>query len=358
MTDAAHTGGLIELREQMLQCGRDAGLAAVGVAPAAVLQPARDVLFLRKAQGRAADMQFTYRNPERSTDPSRSVPGAAALVAAAHSYHRGDVDAPDAPAGRVARYAWRDHYEALRRGLEAMAEVLRGDGWRADVHADDNHLVDRNVAWAAGLGWYGKNANLLLPDRGSWFVLGGIVTTAPLAATGAPMADGCGPCRRCIDACPTDAIVAPGVVDARRCLAWLVQGPGPIPVEFREALGDRIYGCDDCQEVCPPNREAAPASSTGCGSPNVDDRDDAFIELSFLLTADDDALLDRVGRWYIAGRDPDVVRRTALVVLGNTADCAHPDTRALLERYADDPSPLLREHATWAARRLGLTLAD
>src|SRR6185295_8008395 len=103
--------------------------------------------------------------------------------------------------------------------------------------ADDNSLVDREAAYLAGLGWYGKNANLLLPGQGSWFVLGSVVTDAPLPVAAAPATDGCGGCRRCLDGCPTGAIVAPGVVDARRCLAWLEQRPGPFPVEFRAALG-------------------------------------------------------------------------------------------------------------------------
>lgn len=341
--------------EQVLGVGRACGLTAVGVARAAILQPARQVLHLRKAEGLADVMQFTYRNPDRSTDPERSLPGVRSLVAGAFGYADGPVQAgpspvSGSPAGRVARYAQRDYYAELRLGLEAMASVLRDAGHRAEVHADDNHLVDRNVAYAAGLGWYGKNANLLLAGQGSWFVLGAVATTAVLDPTGPPVDDGCHTCRRCIDSCPTDAIVAPGVVDARRCLAWLVQGPGPIPVEFREAVGDRIYGCDDCQEVCPPNREnvGLEASSSGDGAL------DAFIELSFLLTADDATLLQRVGRWYIANRDPDVVRRTALVVLGNIGDPTAPETVELLAPYLAHSSPLLREHAQWAACRLGI----
>src|SRR5438105_6711215 len=137
-----------------------------------------------------------------------------------------------------------------------MARRLEVDGWRARVLADDNALVDREAARRAGLGWYGKNANVLLPGAGSWFVLGSVVTDAPLPPADHEVPDGCGSCTRCLDGCPTGAIVAPGVVDARRCLAWLVQQPGSFPVELRAALGDRIYGCDDCQEVCPPNHRA------------------------------------------------------------------------------------------------------
>ncbi|MDA3041227.1 MAG: tRNA epoxyqueuosine(34) reductase QueG [Actinomycetota bacterium] len=347
------------LTDAVLDVGRSAGLAAVGVAPADILQPARDALHLRKRAGLADVMQFTYRNPDRSTDPQRSMPGAKSIVAAALGY-RSDLDGDVAECGsvassgavaRVARYAWNDYYGRLREGLEAMADVLRAAGHAAEVHADDNHLVDRNVAHLAGLGWYGKNANLLLEGRGSWFVLGGVLTTAPLVVNPTPSADGCHTCRRCLDGCPTGAIVAPGVVDARRCLAWLVQGPGPIPVEFREAVHDRIYGCDDCQEVCPPNRDAPVASSVSL-APIESAPPLRTVPLEFLLTADDATLLAHLGRWYIADRDPDVLRRTALVVLGNIADPEAPETHALLRPYLQHRSGLLREHAHWAAQRL------
>ena len=132
--------------------------------------------------------------------------------------------------------------------------------------ADDNALVDREAAVRAGLGWYGKNSNVLLPGAGSWFVLGTVITDAPLPSS-SRLSDGCGPCRRCLDGCPTGAIVAPGVVDARRCLAWLVQAPGSIPEDFRPAIGDRMYGCDDCQEVCPPNRAQIQSDASAEGRP-------------------------------------------------------------------------------------------
>jgi epoxyqueuosine reductase len=258
----------------------------------------------------------------------------------------------------VARYAWGDQYGPLRESLRVIADHLRDHGHRAVVVADDNALVDREAAHLAGIGWFGKNANLLLPGRqGSWFVLGSVVTSAPLPVTQAVVPDGCGSCRRCLDGCPTDAIVAPGVVDAGRCLAWLVQKPGSFSREHREALGDRIYGCDDCQEVCPPNRRVDRGASARGGASGPGDGPTgsvgAWVPLLELLASDDETLLARHGRWYLAGRDPRWLRRNALVALGNTATASHQGVVATLRRYLADGDPMLRSHAAWACRRLG-----
>jgi epoxyqueuosine reductase len=230
-----------------------------------------------------------------------------------------------------------------------MALVLEDHGHRARVQADDNALVDRAAAQRAGIGWFGKNANVLLPGQGSWFVLGSVITDARLPVD-EPVPDGCGSCDRCLTSCPTGAIVAPGVVDGRRCLAWLVQAPGVFPVEHREALGDRLYGCDDCQEVCPPNRRAARVDLTTDPRPVAG----AWVDVVGLLHADDAELMDRFGRWYIPRREPRYLRRNALVVLGNIGDGADPSVERAVAVSLGSPDPIVRAHAVWAARRLGL----
>jgi epoxyqueuosine reductase len=339
--------------------GLGAGLDVVAAASAEPFVDARRALEERRAAGLNGSMQFTYRRPERSTDPDRTLPGVRTLIAGAASYHRDPPEPPDdrGPVARVARYVWADDQERLLAGLQAICDALTGAGHRACVVSDQNHLVDRAVAHRAGLGWFGKNANLLLPGRGSWFLLGSVLTdAAPIGAPVAvPAADGCGTCDRCAPACPTGAIVAPGTVDARRCLSWSLQVTGPFPRDQRAALGDRLYGCDDCQEVCPPNRlEVRRASPGGSGAPvPVGRRDRAWVPVLELLAADDHELLARHGRWYIPQRDPRYLRRNALVVLGNVGDGADPAVRRALRVALAHPDAMLRAHAVWSARRLG-----
>jgi epoxyqueuosine reductase len=249
-------------------------------------------------------------------------------------------------------YAWIDHYRPLRAALGRVAEHLQMAGWRAKVVADDNALVDRAAAVRAGLGWYGKNSNVLLPGAGSWFVLGSVLTDAPLTVGTSPprpVPDGCGACQKCLTACPTGALVGAGQLDGRRCLAWLLQAPGVFPPEFRVALGDRMYGCDDCQTVCPINRMATRRHPP-------DDTDKSFqlsVDILKVLALGDGPLMELVGRWYIPGREPRYVRRNALVVLGNTADPSEPAVVAALTGKLADGDPIIRAHAVWAARRLG-----
>lgn len=353
------------VRDALIAIGRNAGLAAVGVTHAGVFEETRRHLVERRRDGLSADMQFTYRNPERSTDPGRILPGAQSLAVGAWSYRRHQSDEPDGkdetvegrsrsrPVGSVARYARRDHYASLRHGLDAMAGHLRSLGWRAVVVCDDNALTDRAAAHRAGIGWFGKNSLILVPGSGSWVVLGAVVTDAPLAPSapdGPPdHAQGCGSCARCITACPTGALVAPGVLDARRCLAWLLQATGSFPEQYRRALGGRIYGCDECQQVCPINRVAERRSPSP--DPEADTQPQA--DLVSLLSATDAELMAAHGRWYIADRDPRYLRRNALVALGNVGDGGDPATVEVVRRWLSADDPLLAEHARWAARELG-----
>jgi epoxyqueuosine reductase len=344
------------LIDDITAVGRGAGLDAVGVTTAAPFDEARIRIEERKAAGLHGGMAFTFGKPARSADPARHLEGARALVVGARRYHRREVSVATsvtgssaAPRGRVARYAWGDPYADLRVGLGVMAERLERDGWATLVLVDDNRLIDRAAAYRAGLGWFGKNTNLLLPGRGSWFVLGAVLTDAPLPASDAPVPDGCGACSACQPACPTGALDEPGVLDARRCLAWLLEAPGTFPAELRVALGDRLYGCDDCQEACPPNRVEIRRRPSSPAEPD----DEPWVDVLGLLEADDDTLRVRFARWYVPRRRPEYLRRNALVVLGNVGDGGDPRTEAVLRGALTHEAAVVRAHAVWAARRLG-----
>ena len=353
-TGSAATVDLAALVRRLSDAGHEHGLDAVGITSAEPLLDARAALHQRKAAGLHDTMAFTYKNPERSTDPRRALRNATSVVVGARSYRRADPAQTDPAAhGRVARYSWIDHYAPLKAGLRAIGDVLRSEGYRTVVLADDNSMVDRAVAQRAGIGWIGTNANLLIPGRGSWFVLGSVVTDARLPASTEPVADGCGSCVRCLDGCPTGAIVAPGTVDARRCLAWLVQRPGVFPSEFREALGDRIYGCDDCQEVCPPNRVGDRRRTP----PPAEAGSQPWIHLLDLLRSTDAELLGAHGRFYLPERNVATLRRNALLAIGNTGDGTAGPVREQLEESLTHADPIVRGAAVWAVRRLGLDRA-
>ena len=248
----------------------------------------------------------------------------------------------------ISRYAiGRDYHKVLRSRLKELAEQIKGVvgpfGYR--VFTDSAPVLEKPLAEKAGLGWIGKHTNLLNRQAGSWFFLGEIYTDLALPSD-APMQDHCGSCRRCIDICPTQAIVAPYQLDARRCISYLtIELKGSIPLEFRKALGNRIYGCDDCQMVCPWNRYAQ-FSQEDDFRPRQDlDAGDlvalfGWDEATFLARTQGTAIR-RIGheRWL----------RNIAVALGNA-----PTTSAVLQALKarkDHPSALVREHVAWALRQ-------
>lgn len=356
------------LLTQIHQAAAADGIDAVGVTDTAPFAQARRAIDERKAAGMHAGMWFTYGRPERSTTPAQILAGARSIVVCARTYEPPDLLPPaERPAeggrhGAVAAYVANDAYGVLRKGLDHICEVLRRGGFDAVAVCDDNRLVDRAAAVRAGLGWLGHNTMLLSAELGSWTVLGSVVTTAELPVSGEMQTDGCGTCRRCQAACPTGALDTAGVLDANRCLAWLVQAPGAFPPEHRVALGDRLYGCDDCQTVCPFNDPAAgpPRSQATQGSQSVQlpqRRDSATrggaVDIVELLQMTDDDLMTAFGHWYVPRRQPSYLRRNALVVLGNVG---HPGSAAVdevLRRSLSSPSDVVAAHAVWAARRLG-----
>ncbi len=335
-----------EMFDRLRDTAQQAGLDGFGVCAADPFPEVRSSLEARVADGKSGKLRFTFARPEVATDVRASFSWARCLVVGARSYlpDGGDPGPSRAATGRIARFAVKDFYPVLRRGLEAVAVDLQGAGYRATILVDDNRLVDRAAAVRAGVGWWGKNAMVLAPRFGSWLLLGSVVTDAELPRS-EPMRRDCGTCTACLPACPTGALVAPGVLDASRCLAHWSQVPGMIPRRYREAMGDRVYGCDDCLDACPPGQRLLDASR---GRPG------GRVDLIEVLRSADGALLDRFGHFYLPRRQARYLRRNALVALGNSGG---PEALPVLAGYLGHRDWMLRAHAAWAVGRLGGPLA-
>jgi len=317
------------------------GLDRVGWTNADPFPDVRVSLEERIADGSSGRLGFTFTDPKRATTPHETWPWAESIVVGLSSYLP-QAGTPEG-AARIARFAEQDHYIRLRRGMEDVAAALTGAGFRTEVVIDDSRLVDRAAAHRAGVAWWGKNTMLLTPGLGPWFLIGCVVTDAEFEAS-QPMRRDCGTCEACLPACPTGALVAPGILDARRCLAAILQAPGPIPLEYRAAVGGRIYGCDDCIEACPPGSRLLDQAREDRGS----------VDVAELLGLGDTELLRRYGHFYLPGGNPRFLRRNALVVLGNVGG---EDHLTLLAGYLMHPDALLREHARWAVGSIGGRLA-
>lgn len=234
------------------------GFDACGIAAASEADP-EDNLGEWLARGYHADMLWMARTRAVRQDVHQRLPGARSVVVLVKSYFSGEAEAAAEPAGRVARYAWgRDYHRALRKPLKRLAERVAAleAGGRYSLSIDSSPVLERTWAERAGVGWVGKNSLVLRRDMGSYFVLAAIITTVHLEPD-SPVDDACGSCRACLDACPTQAIVEPKVVDSARCISYqTIENRGDIPEVIQARMGDWVFGCDVCQEVCPWNRFA------------------------------------------------------------------------------------------------------
>ena len=323
--------------EELRRLGDELGLDVVGAAPAAPYVETERHIRERRARGLFGSMRFTMAQPEVSCHPEALLDGARTVVSAALCYYVPGPE-PGAGEGRLPRYAWRDHYADLRGRLDALGRRLGG---KYRVLVDANQHVDRAGAERSGIGFIGKNTMLITRSHGSWVVLGTLVTDVVLEPTPALDA-GCGSCTLCIDACPTGALDEPGVLDSTRCLSYWTQTTGEMPDDVMAALGDRVYGCDICQDVCPWNRGVEKRRA------GTRLRDDATpsVRLADWLGKDGDALAKGFDRLFVPRNDPRWLRRNALVALGNTGG---EDDARLAETYADDQDPVLASAATRAA---------
>jgi epoxyqueuosine reductase len=262
-----------------------------------------------------------------------------------------DSTRPGAPAGRIARYAWgQDYHEVFKDklwALHAFVQEQLGRPVAARALADTARITDRAVAERAGMGWYGKNTNLLTHEFGSWVLLGELLLDVPLPPD-APLRTHCGACTRCLPACPTGALIAPGVLDSDRCISYLtIEHKGPIPRDLRPLIGNWIFGCDLCQEVCPVNRHRTPPNHPEfVPRPEVGSSPD-LIPLLDLTEAE---FRERFRGSPIRRAKWAGLRRNVCVALGNSGDPAA--VPALVRVLGEDPA-LVRGHAAWALGRLG-----
>jgi epoxyqueuosine reductase len=337
----------LELKQRLLSFVREIGFDSCRIAACSSPPHANEfrIWLHDEAHG---EMSYMERGEEKRCDPHKVLPGARAIVVLALNYFQGSRKTGDTPAaaGKIARYAWGDDYhDLIASKLDKIDEFLRESGGRQKCYVDTGPVLERDYAAQAGIGWHGKSTMLIDEQLGTWFFLAEVLTTLELPPD-EPVPDRCGACERCIKACPTGAITAPHRLDARRCISYLtIELKGPIPLELRPLIGDRIFGCDDCLDACPWNRFAQVSREAAFfARPST-----VAVPLhDYLSLSDDD--------FRVLFRNSPIKRikrrgflRNVCVALGNVGD---PSDLAALERAAADPEPLIAEHAKWAIHQI------
>lgn len=338
------------LRAELERRAREAGFDAVGITPADAIPHAGPRLHEFLARGYHGMMGWLSDTAERRQSPRALWPEARSVIMLGMNYgpDHDPLRALDArSSGVISVYAQgRDYHDVIKGRLKQLAGWLHAaTGHEVKVFVDTAPVMEKPLAEAAGIGWQGKHTNLVSRELGSWLFLGAIFTTAELPAD-APETDHCGSCRACLDICPTDAFPAPYRLDARRCISYLtIEHKGHIPGEFRAAMGNRIYGCDDCLAVCPWNKFAREASEAKLRARDTT----RSPPLSELLALDDSAFRARFSGSPIKRIGRDRFIRNVLIAAGNSGDWS---LRAQVIGLLEDASPLVRAMAVWALARL------
>ncbi|MGF1550168.1 MAG: tRNA epoxyqueuosine(34) reductase QueG [Sphingomonadaceae bacterium] len=346
--------GKQKLRKRLKAAAAEEGFAAIGFASADAAPESAARLRQWLESGAHGDMIWMEETAERRARPRALWPEVKTVISLGMSYApAGDplrlADEPEI--GRISVYAQGADYHALiKKKLKSVARSLireAGPATEVKVFVDTAPVMEKPLAEAAGIGWQGKHSNLVSREDGSWLFLGAIFTTLDIAPD-APHAGRCGSCTRCLDICPTDAFPAPYRLDARRCISYLtIEHKGPIPREYRAAIGNRVYGCDDCLAVCPWNRFAEAARANKAFAPRAELAAPRLAELLALDEAGFRAIfagspIKRIGR--------DRMVRNAAIAAGNSGEAALIPP---LERLRADPDPVVAEAAQWALARLG-----
>ena len=350
----------VDLKAKLIDFAREIGFDSCRIAACAP-PPHADEFGNWLEAGEAGEMHYMKRGEEKRRDPQKVLLGARSIVVLALNYFQGEKEparpraAATLPArgravskrqGRIARYAWgNDYHDVIAAKLDKIDNFLREFGGTQKCYVDTGPILERDHAAAAGIGWHGKSTMLIDPKLGTWFFLAEVLTTLELPPDAAQQ-DRCGTCERCMTACPTGAITGPHRLDARRCISYLtIELKGSIPLEFRPLIGDRIFGCDDCLDACPWNRFAQVSRET------------AFVSresTTGMALRDYLNLMDEEFR--VMFRNSPIKRikrrgflRNVCVALGNVGDL---NDLPALQRAAQDPEPLIAEHADWAIARI------
>jgi epoxyqueuosine reductase len=361
--------------QRLIAAAEDLGFDLVRVTTADPFPAARQAIQERVALGFFAGMDwFTSERAEVAAAPRALLSSACSVIALGTFYLTDaprDLTSPGDPHGRISSYAWgEDYHEVIKARLRTLADLIRTIAAEKGVTSgetrlfvDTGRMVDRAVAQRSGMGWYGKNTNILTRAWGSWLFLAEIVTDLDLEPD-PPIAATCGQCRVCLDACPTQAFVAPGVLDATRCISYLtIEHRGAIPMELRPLIGNHIFGCDICQEVCPVNLvverrlrkrdELGPGSAGEARRAHFTPRPQigSSPALIPLLALDEEEFRERFRHSPIKRAKRRGLLRNVCVALGNVGDpVAIP---ALTQSLCHDPEPLVRGHAAWALGSIG-----
>lgn len=356
-TERRISDNCIALGDRIRARARALGFDVAGVAPAEAGEPAMEAYRAWLARGFHGEMGYLSRADAvaRRADPARILPGVQSIVVVALNYHTRPLPPhlrDDPSRGVIASYAWgRDYHDLMLPRLEQLAaavELETGQAAACRPYVDTGPVLERALAVRAGLGFVGRNANLIHPRLGSWLFLGELLTVAALPPGEQEAGGTCGHCTRCLEACPTAAFPAPYVLDARRCISYLtIELKGPIPRELRPLMGNRIFGCDICQEACPWNRRfarptaLAPELAPGRVAP----------PLLELLALDEEAFQRRFAGSPVKRAKRRGLLRNVAVALGNWGD---PAAVPALSRALADAEPLVRGHAAWALGRFGI----
>jgi epoxyqueuosine reductase len=338
-----------DLREAIASRARAVGFDKVGFAPARLPLSDGDALKTWLERGYHGEMEWMERAAERRTDASRSLEGALTIVCCGLNYYRGAPVTASPGSGVISSYAQgEDYHRVLEEKLKEVAAFIEAAASvPTRIYVDTGPLLEKSYAAAAGMGWIGKHSNLLSRSGSSWFVLGEILVPLALEPSSPPERNHCGTCTRCIAACPTGAIVAPYVVDSNLCISYLtIELRGFVPRELRHLIGNRIYGCDDCQDVCPWNRFATKSEIP------------AFLPREPLASMDLEAILRMSREEFLEATRGSAIRRAryagflrnAAIALGNARD---PRSIGALVGALAHEEPLVRGHAAWALGVIG-----